>query len=134
MTAGWGYLGILWNRPSAVVLVRPSRHTFSYMEKEDFFTVSFYDEKYREQLKLCGSKSGRDIDKVALTGFTPAFADCGAPYFEEARLVLVCRKRFERDMTPEDLPEGDKNCFYSDGDYHRIYFSEIIEVLERREK
>jgi flavin reductase (DIM6/NTAB) family NADH-FMN oxidoreductase RutF len=132
MTAGWGYLGILWNRPAAIVLVRPSRYTYGYMEREEYFTACFFGGEYSEQLKLCGSKSGRDIDKVAATGFTPAFSQCGAPYFEEAKLVLVCKRRFERDMTADDVPENDKNRFFKNKDYHRIYFSEIVEILERR--
>ena len=132
MTAGWGYLGVLWGKPSAVVLVRQSRYTYDFINDNDTFTVSFYGEEYRDQLKLCGAKSGRDIDKVTETGFTPAFAECGAPYFEEAKLVLVCRRRFERDMTEADVPESDRAKFFSNGDYHRMYFTEIIEVLERR--
>ena len=132
MTGGWGYLGVFCGKPSAVVLVRPSRYTYEFINDNDYFTVSFYGSEYRPQLSLLGSKSGRDIDKVAESKLTPAFAECGAPYFEEADLVLVCKKIFEKDLTEADVPEDDKKRFFPAGDYHKLYFTELIEILERR--
>ena len=64
MTASWGFAGYIWNRPVAVTVVRPQRYTYQFMEKEDTFSLCFFDEEYRDALKLCGSKSGRDIDKI----------------------------------------------------------------------
>ncbi|MBO4915720.1 MAG: flavin reductase [Oscillospiraceae bacterium] len=132
MTAGWGYLGVLWGRPAAIVLVRPSRFTYGFMNGGDTFTISFFGQGFRRELALCGSRSGRDVDKVKETGLTPVFAECGAPYFEEAETVLVCRRRFERELTEADIPEEDRRKYFADGDYHRIYFAEIIEAFERR--
>jgi len=132
MTAGWGYLGVLWGRPAAIVLVRPSRYTYDFMNGGDTFTISFFGQNYRKELALCGSKSGRDVDKVKETGLTPVFAECGAPYFAEAETVLVCKRRFERDLTAGDMPEADRKQFFAGGDYHKMYFAEIIEAFERR--
>ena len=71
MTASWGGLGWLWNKPVAFVFIRPERYTHGFIEASDCMTLSFYGEEYREALKICGTKSGRDIDKVAATGLTP---------------------------------------------------------------
>lgn len=132
MTAGWGYMGVLWGRPGVVVLVRPSRYTYEFLNDNEYFTLSFFGQKYRRELAFCGAKSGRDVDKIAETGFTPVFSECGAPYFEEAETVLVCRRRFERELTEADVPEEDRKRFFSDNCYHRIYFAEITEAFERR--
>jgi len=82
-------------------------------------------------LALCGAKSGRDIDKVKECNFTVATADCGAPYFEEATLVLVCKKRYAQDMDPAQIPEDIKERHYPLKDYHTVYVGEIIEVLQK---
>lgn len=131
MTASWGTAGVLWGKPVTFCFVRPNRYTYGFMEAGDYYTLSFYGEEYRDALRLCGTKSGRDMDKVAAAGLTPAFADCGAPYFEEAELVLVCRKLYTDDFKPELFcdPEIERN--YPHKDYHRIYVGEIIEVLEK---
>ena len=67
MTASWGGMGILWGKPVAFVFVRPQRHTFSFTEKNDRLTLSFFGPEYREALNFCGTKSGRDCDKAAET-------------------------------------------------------------------
>lgn len=71
MTASWGGLGFLWNRPVAFVFIRPQRYTFDFVERNEGFTLSFFGEEYRKVLQLCGTKSGREIDKVAETKLTP---------------------------------------------------------------
>ena len=88
MTASWGGAGFLWNKPVVFVFVRHERHTYGFMEREDVFTLSFFDEKYRKALSLCGTKSGRDTDKAAETGLTPVETSNGSIAFSPARLVL----------------------------------------------
>ena len=81
---------------------------------------------------LCGSKSGRDVDKVKECGFTVAGAACGAPYFEEAGLVLVCKKAYWQDMDPTHFLDGELDGkWYPERDYHRIFIGEIVEVLKK---
>lgn len=129
MTVSWGGLGVLWGMDVATCYVRPQRYTYAFMEKHEVFTLSVYPEGYKKQLGICGSKSGRDIDKVSECGFTPAFAPCGAPYFQEAELVLVCKKLYYSDFDPKNfLDKRIKDNYFPD-DYHRMYISEIIEVL-----
>ena len=128
MTASWGQVGVLWNKNVATAYVRPQRHTFGFMESNEYYTMSFFSEEYREALKICGSKSGRDTDKIKLTGLTPVFED-GYTYFEEASIVLVCKKLYAQDLKPEffiDKSIDEKNY---NNDYHRQYIGEITKVL-----
>jgi flavin reductase (DIM6/NTAB) family NADH-FMN oxidoreductase RutF len=131
MTASWGCTGVLWGKPVAICFIRPQRYTHEFIEREDTYTLSFYGEAYRPQLSLCGAKSGRKVDKVAETGLTPAFTKVGTPYFEEAELVLECRKLYKDTFRPEHFLSSAINDFYADGDYHDIYIGEIINVLTK---
>lgn len=128
MTASWGGLGILWGKPMAIAYIRPQRYTKQFVDESEYFTLTFFSENWRKQLALCGTKSGRDMDKVKECGFTVAAAEGGAPYFEEAELVLVCRKQMMMPMAPAAIPSEVKEKHY-DGDYHDIYWGEIVEVL-----
>lgn len=131
MTASWGGMGVLWGKNVVTVYVRPQRYTYEFMEKSDYFTIAFFDESRRDALKLCGSKSGREVDKVKACGFTLAYGPGDAPYFQEAKLVLVCKKLYFDDIDPTHFQDGDidpKN--YPNKDYHRMYIGEIVEVLE----
>ena len=129
MTASWGGLGVLWGKCVATAYIRPQRYTRAFMDREDYFTLSFFGEEYRKELALCGSKSGRDVDKVKECGFTVLEGEGGAPYFDQAQLVLVCRKRFVQEMDEANIPEDVKEKFYADADYHYIYIGEIVEAL-----
>ena len=131
MTASWGGLGVIWGAPAATCYIRPQRYTKEFVDREEYFTLSFFPEEYRKQLSLCGSKSGREVDKVKECGFTVKTAACGAPYFEEAELVLVCRKRFAQDMNPDNIPQDVKEKFYPQKDYHTLYIGEIVEALQK---
>ena len=131
MTASWGGLGVLWGAPAATCYIRPQRYTKEFVDREAFFTLSFFGEEYRQALSLCGSKSGRDVDKAAECGFTVKAAECGAPYFEEAELVLVCRKRFAQPMDPALIPEDVKERWYPARDYHTMYIGEIVEAYQK---
>ena len=129
MTVSWGGTGILWNQPVVTIYLRPERYTKEFVDREEYFTLAFFGPEHHDHLALCGSKSGRDIDKVKECGFTVKAAECGAPYFEQAQLVLVCRKRFVQAMEPEAIPQDVKDRFYREKDYHVIYIGEIVEVL-----
>ena len=132
MTASWGGLGVLWGRPVATVYIRPQRYTLEFVEREDTFTLCFFGEEYRKVLALCGSKSGREVDKVKECGFTVATAE-GAPYFEESDLVLVCKKAYWQDMDPTHFLDGEiDEKWYPQKDYHRIFIGEILEVLKKK--
>ena len=131
MTAGWGGIGTVWRFPAAICFVRPQRYTREFLDREDYFTLSFFEEEFRPQLSLCGSKSGRDTDKVKECGFTVKTAGCGAPYFEEAEHVLVCRKRYVQQMDPKQMPADVKERWYEDEGDHIVYLGEIIDYLKK---
>lgn len=130
MTIGWGGVGCLWNRPVATVYIRPNRYTYEFMESSEFFTVSFFAEEYRDALKILGSKSGRDCDKVALAGLTPVAAG-NSVTFAQAQYTLVCKKLYHHDFDSEQMPEEIVQQFYKAGEpLHRAYYGEIVEVIQ----
>ncbi len=128
MTVSWGGTGILWNKPVAFTFIRPQRYTFDFIENNQYFTMSAYGDEFRNALKLCGTKSGRDIDKAKETGLIPVFTE-EAPYFEQARLVLVCRKMYAQDLNEQSIIDSSILNSYNGNDYHRMYVSEIVRVL-----
>ncbi len=125
MTCSWGQMGVLWNKPSVTCYVRHSRHTFGFIEQQDTFTLSFFGQEQRRALGFAGSHSGRDCDKTAETGLHPITLEGGVS-FEEAKLTLVCKKRFAADLNIADLPADIAADFYADSDTHRMYIGEII--------
>lgn len=126
MTASWGNIGFLWGKPVATIYVRPQRYTLEYIEREECFTLSFFPEQYRKALNICGTKSGRDTDKVKEAGLTPYSPSGGIVSFKEARLVMKCRKlykgKLDKDafIDKEILPK-----WYPGGDLHYVYIAEI---------
>lgn len=131
MTISWGGLGTLWSRPIATVYVRPNRYTFEFLENNDFFTVSFFPEKYKKDLSVLGSKSGRDGDKVALTNLTPQSVSQGVA-FEEASSVLVCKKIYWQDLDPKQMPQEVADSYYKTEPPHRMYIGEVVSVLQKK--
>ena len=132
MTASWGSMGIMWGKPVFTCGIRHNRYTFEFSEKNDLITFSFFDsDKYRPMLSFCGSKSGRDHDKAMETGITPVEID-GAVSFEEARLVLVCRKLYAQDLEKEKFTDKSLLSFYENDPVHRMYTTEIVAVYENK--
>lgn len=129
MTIAWGSMGTMWNKPFVQVVVRPQRHTRKFMDEFDSFTVCAFRPALRSALQLLGSKSGRDGNKIAESGLTPAAASAvEAPIFAEADLAIECRKIFWQDMDPKGFVSPAIAANYSAKDYHRIYFGEIIAI------
>lgn len=129
MTASWGQLGVIWNKNVFTCYIRPNRYTYDFIEQGECFTASFFGEKYRNALSFCGSHSGRDCDKMAETGLVPTEID-GCVGFEQADMILVCRKLYSYDLhengflTNDGIPEK----FFGTDPYHRAYISEIVGV------
>ncbi len=130
MTANWGGLGHLWNRDVAFVFVRPTRYTYEFIEKTGLLTLAFFDEHWRDALTICGSSSGRDVDKAAATGLKPAEPRPGFISFEQAELTFACRVIHKQDLDPKGFVEASLAGNY-DGDYHRLYVAEIVATLAR---
>ncbi|MBT8046238.1 MAG: flavin reductase family protein [Pontiella sp.] len=129
MTASWGSMGELWFKPVCFCFVRPQRYTYEFMEKGNAFTLAFFDEQYKSQLNFCGSRTGRETDKVEECGFTPRPAENGSVFFDEARLVLECRKIYFQTLDAKNFLDEGIMKHYPENDFHRMYVGEITRVL-----
>ena len=128
MTISWGSMGTLWHKSIVTIYVRPERYTFDFLKNNDYFTVSFYDEKYREQLTMFGRCSGRDSDKVAKSGFSPIFLDKGITY-KEARETIILKKIYIEQMNKDLFNEDVLNCYKDNGEAHYIIIGEVINII-----
>ena len=130
MTASWGALGVLWHKDVCICYVRPQRHTHKLLGEQQRFSVAFLPEEYRDALKLCGTKSGRDTDKLSESGLHTVELD-GVPMVKEASILLVCKKLYEDEIKEECFLESEVMATYKAKDYHTFYICEIEEVYER---
>ncbi|MCH5284557.1 MAG: flavin reductase [Akkermansiaceae bacterium] len=137
MTASWGGVGFLWNRPVAFIFVRPNRHTINFIEQHERLSLSFMPESYRQDLIYCGRNSGRDVDKMAHTSLKPMVLASGTPAFEDADLVLDCRKMFKTPLQQADFMDWNEvsPSFYAAevNPLHLLYICEISDTLVRDE-
>ena len=128
MTISWGGAGTLWSKPVVTAYVRTSRLTHDFMDKEDYFTVSFYPEEYKKTLAVLGSKSGRDMDKMNASGLTPKAVE-NSMTFEEAEVTLVCRKLFKQRLDPANIIDEQSKAFYAGDAEHDMYIGEVVEII-----
>lgn len=129
MTIGWCQLGRLWSIPVCTVYVRPERYTYSLMEQGKYFTVSVFPEAAGDILRFCGTKSGRDVDKVAACSLTLRRGAGNAPFFDEAEWVLVCRKLYAQDLSEVGVQDGTHILHhYGAQSWHRMYVGEVVEA------
>ena len=127
MTIGWGTLGAVWGKPLWVVLVRPSRYTYKCIESAGCFTVNVPGADLEEACALCGSKSGRDLDKFAACGLKAAKArTVKAPAVAECPIVYECKVVHSNDILPPRLAGEIVAGAYKGGDFHRVYWGEIL--------
>ena len=127
MTASWGFAGEMWGSDSVIAMIRPQRYTMEFVVKNDYFTLSFYGDN-KQIHKVCGSMSGRDVDKTELTGLTPVFSD-NTVYFEEARLVLICKKQYIQSLCEECFIDNEPLKWYENKDFHNMVIGKIEKVL-----
>jgi len=126
MTVSWGALGVIWHKPLAIVVVRPQRYTYQFIEKHDTFSLCAFGERHRPALNLLGSQSGRNTSKMADCGLTPIpLTQVRCPGFDEAELILECRKMYFDDLDPTHFLACFSGPNYK-GDYHRMYFGEVV--------
>ena len=131
MTIGWCGLGRIWNLPACTVYVRPERYTYEFMENQEYFTVSVPALADHDRMKVFGTRSGRDTDKLAEAGMTLAYTDSGVPYIAGSEWVLVCRKLYAQDLQPEHLTDDRPERFYQGEGWHRMYIGEVVEAYAR---
>lgn len=127
MTASWGGLGEIWGKDAAFAFIRPQRYTLGFVEKSGLFTLSFFGGKYKDEMKICGSKSGRDIDKSAETGLKPVFTD-STTGIEQAEVIMVCRTMAVQQIDPEGFIDPSVMKWYPEKDFHKVIIGAIEKV------
>ena len=128
MTASWGGLGFLYEKPVAFCFINPTRYTYQLMENKDTYTLTFYTEAYRDALKYCGSKSGKDTDKVKGSGLTPITTPGGSKAFSQAWLIIECRKMVAQSLQAESISDKSLKENWTGKQMHKMYIGEIINV------
>lgn len=130
MVGGWGGAGYLWKKPVVSCMIRPQRYTFELVERHERLSLCFLPEEYRPAMQLCGRESGRDTDKFAAAGLTPAFFG-DVPFVAESRLVIIARKLYADDLKKECFIDKEPLRFYEAGDFHRVYVCEVEKIFVR---
>lgn len=140
MTASWGFTGVMWGKNTFTTVIRPQRYTKEFIDKEEYFTISFFGDEMKKSLSFCGSHSGRDCDKAKETGLVPLFIkDSNNVYdseysfdvtsFEQAEMILVCKKAYVQEMKPECFVGAENDSkWYAAKDYHVQYIGEIVKA------
>ena len=127
MAIGWGTIGSVWSMPLWVVLVRPSRYTYQCIEHSGGFTVNVPGADLAEAVEICGTRSGRDGDKLADAHLTAERgANVLAPTLAERPIVYECRVVHRNDVVPDQLVKELMDGPYANGDYHRVYYGRIL--------
>jgi flavin reductase (DIM6/NTAB) family NADH-FMN oxidoreductase RutF len=126
MTIGWGFLGTMWRRPVFVVAVRHSRHTFQLLEESKKFIVCLPAKGMETVLEICGTKSGREIDKFKECNLTPVKAIIGdIPYIKECPVHYECRIIYKDDLIIGALPDEIMDDVYPNKNMHMLYYGEV---------
>jgi flavin reductase (DIM6/NTAB) family NADH-FMN oxidoreductase RutF len=129
MTIGWGTIGVIWSKPIFTVLVRPSWYTYTLLQESDSFTVCVPAKVQYEAVDFCGTRSGRDYDKFKECGLTALpSTQVSAPGIAGCPLIYECQVVHTNDVIPANLTGEIKRRAYSGGNYHRIYYGEILAV------
>ena len=131
MTASWGGVGVLWNKKVAYIFIRPQRYTKEFVDFSDRLSVCVLPNSYRKELAYLGNVSGKDEDKISNANLkVQKYED--VPYFDEARLTLICRKLYAQDLKEEYFIEKDIiDKWYPEKDYHTMYVVEIEKILSK---
>ena len=131
MTIGWGTIGIIWGKPVFTVLVRPSRYTFGLIEECNEFTVNVPSDELKKQVAICGTKSGRDLDKIKKCNFTITKGkNVSVHYINECYIHYECKVIHKNNVINAELNKNIVKKYYSTGDYHTIYYGEILGVYK----
>ena len=125
MTIGWGTIGVIWGLPIFVVLVRPSRYTYQFIEDSKAFTVNVPTAEMKKYVSLCGTRSGRELDKLAQVK-TRMGQKVKSVTIDPCPLVYECQVVHWNDVLPETLIPQISNSAYRNGDFHRLYYGQIM--------
>lgn len=127
MTASWGGFGVLWNKPVVYIFVRPHRFTNEFIDKEDYFTINFFEDSYKNVLTICGKQSGRDINKAAYCGLQEFETTHKSIGYKNARMIIECKKIYAQQLSENYFIDISNLTHYPSKDYHIMYVGEITE-------
>lgn len=133
MTASWGGVGRIWDKNVVSIYVRESRYTREILDASDFFSVNFFDMDKKENrmaLKIFGSVSGRNEDKIAEAHFHVNHKK-GVPFMDESNFVFICHKLSKTLLSEDGFLDPSIKKHYENGDFHYMYIGEIMDVLAR---
>ncbi len=127
MTIGWGAISHMWGKPVFIVMVRGSRYTYGLLEASGEFTVSIPLKDMQKAVNICGSQSGRNVDKFAAAAIVPQAAKTvAAPVVAGCGLYYECKVVYKQAMQPAELTAELQQKWYANNDYHTLYFGEIL--------
>jgi flavin reductase (DIM6/NTAB) family NADH-FMN oxidoreductase RutF len=127
MAIGWGQIGIVWRKPVFTVLVRPSRYTYELIEEAGEFTVNIVPPQLKDLVQYCGTVSGRNHEKFQEKGITTIpSSKIKTPIIRECVLHYECKIIYKNDLISSELEASIVPGFYPKGDFHRLYFGEIL--------
>ena len=127
MTIGWGHIGVEWNKPIFVAYVRETRYTKAMLEMNSEFTVNIpVEENENKIIGYCGSKSGRDTDKIADLDLTLIPGEAvSVPAIRELPLTLECKVIYKQEQVKEAIAPDSLEKYYPAGDFHTAYYGQI---------
>ena len=130
MTAAWGGLGTIWNTPVSFIAVHNTRYTYEFLQRNDIYTLTFFDGAEKEAMTYLGTHSGRDGDKITQSGLTPMETPLGSMSFEQGAMILECRKMYENKLDPKSIFDDQiaEGYLKTDGQHHVLFFGEIVNV------
>lgn len=129
MTISWGGMGTIWGKPVVTIYIKPCRYTYEFIENNDYFVISFFDQKYKKDLGILGSHSGRNENKLALTSLQPEVIDHGVTY-KQATKTIVCKKIYGQDLDANSIPAFAHN-YYENEPVHKMYIGEVVNIIEK---
>ncbi len=132
MTAAWGGFGVMWGKNVVFAVIRPQRYTREFVDAADRFSLCFLPAAYKKQLGYLGSVSGRDENKIGISGLTVAH-EGKTPFFEEADTVMLCKKLYAQACVQEcfiEQPLAEE--WYPEHDYHIMYIAEVEKILLKK--
>ena len=133
LTASWGAVGNLWNKPVIFIFVRPQRYTTEFLQASNEFTVTFFD-GYKKELGYLGTVSGRDEDKISKVRFNIEYVD-GKPVFKEGNLIATCKVLYKEPLKKDSFLDKElSEKMYSKDDFSIIYIGEIITAYKKEDK
>ncbi len=129
MTVSWGFIGYMWAKPMFVAVIRPQRFTKTILDKTDNFTISIPFGTMKDELVICGTKSGADIDKSKVVNFIDS-KTVESSIVEGCDIFYECKIHHVEQLNGSSLPEEIKTKFYNE-DYHFVYYGEIVDCYEK---